>query len=107
MEGQHNDQSDFTNEINKALHTMAAHLHRYGSELGGLERTVQDIRDCCERFRSLQPPNALQTDCDTQENSTLSFSQVISQLRAMNSFRRELEHKTTNILALVSPIYNN
>lgn len=85
---------DFNNETNKALHTMTAHLHRYGSELGWLEDIVSDIAEQHNAyFRAVRatPPN----------RTSFGIAQVASHLSAISSVRQELENKTKNILALV------
>lgn len=78
------------NEISKALHAMAAHVHRYGTELGSIEETS------CELSKAFIAMH------DNRDSSTAGFEQVKSQLKATNAFARELEKKTKNILALVS-----
>jgi hypothetical protein len=94
MDNLHLPTPDFNNEINKALHTMTAHLHRYGSELGWLEDIVADIAQQHETFfryaRKTQP-----------ERTKFGLAQVASHLAAISSIRQELESKTKNILALV------
>ncbi|KAF8540428.1 hypothetical protein BDD12DRAFT_28619 [Trichophaea hybrida] len=88
--------NDFYGEINKALHAMAAHLHRYRSELGSLEDTIEDISMHHKEFH----------ECDDRTHSdqsriALGFSQVKSQVKSVNSFSKELENKIQNILALL------
>jgi hypothetical protein len=88
---------DFNNETSKALHTMTAHLHRYGSELGWLEDIVSDIAQHRETyFRSIRATEP--------ERMTFGIAQIASQLGAISSVRQELENKTKNILAL---LFNN
>ncbi|KAJ5743916.1 hypothetical protein N7533_008786 [Penicillium manginii] len=63
--------------INQALHSIAAHLHRYISELKSLQGIV------------------------TLEQASRGFSQVSSQVEALHDFTRELEKKIENNLALL------
>ncbi|KAI4187903.1 MAG: hypothetical protein LQ346_005414 [Caloplaca aetnensis] len=79
----------FYNEGSKALHAMAAHIQRYGTELDSLEDTSAELArwlHTLQRSRS-----ALLT----------SIEQVRSQLKATNAFVKEQEKKTQNILALL------
>lgn len=92
---------DLNMEISKALHTMTAHLHRYGSELGWFEDIVADILDHHEYFLGNQVNVGVNQNKFTGERISLGIVQVASHLKAVNSFRRELENKTQNILALV------
>ncbi|ERF73686.1 hypothetical protein EPUS_00939 [Endocarpon pusillum Z07020] len=88
---------DFNTEINKALHTMTAHLHRYGSELGWLGDIVAAIAQQHEtyfKYVRKTPP----------ERTRFGLLQVASHLSAISSIRQELEGKTKNILAL---LFNN
>lgn len=88
---------DFNNNLNKILHAMAAHLHRYGSELGRFADIVDHIE---KQFKEM----GLQSDTenDVQCRTSSAIEQVKSQLKDINTFRQELEYKTQNILALVS-----
>jgi hypothetical protein len=84
----------FHEELNKALHAMAAHLHRYLSELKSLEETLSDIGGYYESTGLQGPQNP------TIENS---IWQIASQLQPIKHFASELEKKLQNILALVRP----
>jgi len=75
---------------------MAAHLHRYRSELGSLEDTVEDISMHHKEFH--EHDDGAYSD---QSRVTLGFSQVKSQVKSVKSFSKELENKIQNILALV------
>ena len=79
----------FYNEISKALHAMAAHIHRYGTELGSLEDTSSEVM------------RVFATD-GRDSASLVGIEQAKSQLKATNAFVREQEKKVQNILALVS-----
>jgi hypothetical protein len=89
-------------EINKALHTMTAHLHRYGSELGWLGDIVADISQHHTSYHKYLVTHGAKADDSAGERISLGLLQVTSQLNAVTSFRQELENKTRNILALVS-----
>ncbi|KAL9116047.1 MAG: hypothetical protein Q9227_000415 [Pyrenula ochraceoflavens] len=77
------------NETSKALHAMAAHVHRYGTELGSLEDISSELSQ------------AFAPEYDAKDSSATDFEQVKSQLKATGAFVRELEKKTKNILALL------
>jgi hypothetical protein len=87
-------QPDFNNEVNKALHTMTAHVHRFRSEIAMLEEILADIIQHRQTFFDL---------CDETppERVTLGLSQVGFQLSGVSNLRQEVENKTRNILALV------
>lgn len=115
-------------DINRALHSIAAHLHRYSSELRSLQGTVAglaahftSIHDAEVRAVALQVAAAAQPDDPAKgkaalfaagaglaaegtefENVARAFEQVQSQIDATVEFAQELEKKTENILALVS-----
>lgn len=77
------------NDICKTLHAMAAHVHRYGTELDSLEDTSSELTRV---FSS-----------DGQDSASLAdIEEAKSHLRATNAFVREQEKKIQNILALVS-----
>jgi hypothetical protein len=89
-------------EINKALHTMTAHLHRYGSELGWLQDIVSDISAHHASYHEDRTAHREVVKISAGGRVSLGLRQVGSQLKAVTSFRQELENKTRNILALVS-----
>jgi hypothetical protein len=91
---------------------MAAHLHRYSSELGRLEFIVSELLSRYPEM-SRTGATAVNGDSNSDSKSTLSaFSQsdteelqlhqLMSQLKAIRSFGEELERKVQNILTLVS-----
>lgn len=110
MENLSRQGEDFNQTLNKTLHTMAAHLHRYGSELG----TIADIVDHVEKrfeettvLASSSEDDALNDTGDIiprrgRQRTRSPIDQVRSQLKDIDTFRQELERKTQNILALVS-----
>jgi hypothetical protein len=80
---------------------MAAHLHRYGSELRSLSDILQDIKSYNSRLhnefvaRGVREASALGCIMTT-------LDQASSYLAAICSFRDELQQKIDNVLALVS-----
>lgn len=81
--------------INRALHSIAAHLHRYRSELKSIEGFIVDLAThyaaVCERGLD-----------DSADRASRGFSQVLSQMRATNDFAQELEKKIQNIRVIRS-----
>lgn len=91
-------ETEFAN-INPALHSIAAHLHRYLSELKSLR---------CIAVNLLSHYKCVHTDKPTDEDpvkydddASRSISQLLSHIEATEDFANELEKKTQNILALV------
>lgn len=81
------------------LHSIAAHLHRYSSELDSLSYILEDIvchRKALEINRRTSP-----VDEANFMQICRSFAQLASHLRQAKSFVQELEQKLQNILALV------
>lgn len=80
--------------INRALHSIAAHLHRYRSELNSVEGIIADLSThytiLCERGAK-----------EDAEKASRGFRQVLTQIQATNHFAQELEKKVQNILALL------
>ena len=87
--------------LNRALHSIAAHLQRYGSELVSMEDVLSDIVEHHQTFsRTRIPPNK-----DTQRESVVvceALNEVSSHLKQVRAFLQELKAKLENILALVS-----
>jgi len=84
------------NMINRALHSIAAHLHRYGTELGATQNILKDLMAAHAQYQST---------CINDESfsgATTAFKFVESQLNETCVFLQELEVKLQNILALVS-----
>lgn len=71
---------------------MAAHLHRYSSELASIEETVLEISD---HHQSLNSRKAFERVQD-------GLAQILSQVKSVRNFEAELGKKIQNILALVS-----
>lgn len=88
----------FYTRVNRALHTVAAHLHRYCSELISLEESVLSLR--CHQHSLAECIEGLQGFKGDRINRGLE--QVLSQIKASANLAAELEKKSTNILALVT-----
>lgn len=93
----------FNNEINKALHCMVAHLHRYGSELESLDDALNHIQKQHTDFFATEPAriNGVPAYLPS-ERVALCLEQIKSQVQSAKVLRRELESKVGNILNLVS-----
>ena len=76
--------------INRALHAMASHLHRFRSELDWLEDTIAWIRENMGIFHAME------------ESGFASLGFVATNVKSSNCFAIELEKKIQNILALVN-----
>ena len=82
--------------MNRALHAISAHLHRYGSELLSVEDTISDLM--------LRHENAFGRATDATGSMAkieTSLAEAEGHVRATETMRLELEQKTQNILALV------
>lgn len=90
--------------INKGLHSIAAHMHRYQSELKSLEGAVRDLST---HYDSLESTAGRENEANTQksEENTRGFKQILSQVEACHELANELEKKTQNILALVRCLF--
>ena len=89
-------------EINRALHAMAAHLHRYASELKSLSDTMTAITRTHPLIKSRQP----QVSNEAIRMIEDGLSQIHSQIMAVIDFEVELEKKIKNNLALVETLPN-
>lgn len=93
----------FNNEINKALHCMVAHLHRYGSELESLGDALDHIQKQHAEFFAMEPARVNGVPAFLpSERVALCLAQIKSQIQSAKVLRRELESKVGNILNLVS-----
>lgn len=91
--GSNKDTSDDVSaRLNRALHSIDAHLHRYRSELSSMEGITLDL---ASHYATI-------CDGDTANKVSQDFSQVLSQIQATSTFAKELEKKIQNILALVN-----
>ncbi|RYP11601.1 hypothetical protein DL766_010026 [Monosporascus sp. MC13-8B] len=93
--------ADLNTIISKALHSMTAHLHRYGSELGYFEDIVAHVTQHHDGFVDDKPPRP-RVEMDSHRRVSFGLREVASNLKVIGTFRRELENKTKNLLALVS-----
>lgn len=95
IDGAEAEKSVTYNKINRALHSMAAHLHRCSTELGATQGILEDLLTAHEVYSNL---------CSSQEATdavTSAFMFIESQLNEIRVFLQELESKLKNILALV------
>jgi hypothetical protein len=81
---------------------MAAHLHRYGSELALIQEIFQDIKSFQDEFHKTEHCGL--RNPGRSEALSQGFGQLTSQLASISRFRDELQLKTDNVLALVSGI---
>ncbi|KAF2174438.1 hypothetical protein K469DRAFT_756734 [Zopfia rhizophila CBS 207.26] len=105
MEKSDSTNLDLNTVINKALHIMAAHLHSYSSKL---ERLEDILREFLSRY---EKPTSLIDMGDGDANDAeqthdwnrvkFAFEQILSRLKAIRVFGKELESKIENILALL------
>ncbi|RDW72362.1 uncharacterized protein DSM5745_07534 [Aspergillus mulundensis] len=98
LSAQHTTPEAVLTDINRALHAIAAHLHRYLSELQSLQGIVVDLATHFESLHESEPGNS---DVNSFENAARGFSQILSQVEALHDFAEELEKKITNNLALL------
>ena len=85
-------------DLNRNLHAMAAHLHRYASELKSLDDTTAAIIEYHPLVigEGLSPSNIAVPLVED------GLNQIHSQIKAVIDFEIELEKKTKNHLALVT-----
>lgn len=84
--------------INRSLHAMAAHLHRYGCELKSLKDTTATIIEHHSLITGHEP-------CTSEKAFRViedGLNQVQSQIKSIIDFEIELEKKIKNSLALVN-----
>jgi hypothetical protein len=93
--------SDGSKDINTSLHIMAAHLHRYKSELQRVEFILSELLSSKFDTTSAAGEGAAASTSATDRDS-LKGEQLISQFNAIVSFADEMERKVQNILTLVS-----
>ncbi|KAL9131757.1 MAG: hypothetical protein Q9217_000362 [Psora testacea] len=93
-----NDKSSSTvyGDMNRALHAMSAHLHRYGSELSSTEDTISDLI-----IRHGKVFGTVTDAASSVAQIEVSLAEAKGQVRAAETIRLELEQKTQNILALL------
>ena len=84
-------------DINRALHAMAAHLHRYASELKSLDDKTAAI---IEHYPLIIGHESRTSDMAFRVIED-GLNQIHSQIKAVIDFEIELEKKIKNNLALV------
>ncbi|KAF3344836.1 hypothetical protein VdG2_07022 [Verticillium dahliae VDG2] len=85
-------------ELNRALHSIAAHLQRYLSELKSLRGIAADLS---ADYASVHENDAKPGNKEALKQAARGFAQVLSQVDAAHELAVELEKKTQNILALL------
>ena len=86
--------------LNRALHSIAAHLQRYGSELASMEDTLSDI--IRHHHDWLEDQSSDVNKIAVRENLVCNgLDEMASQLRQVKAFLVEVKNKLENILALV------
>ena len=102
--------------LNAALHTMAAHLYHYKTELQRIEMVLSDLRKYRKEMTYKPKPKRRDGEDRKQEDEKeedeedfppidrelQKIEQLASQLTAISSVSDEMEKKVQNILALVS-----
>ncbi|RYP24428.1 hypothetical protein DL767_008598 [Monosporascus sp. MG133] len=95
--------ADLNTIISKALHSMTAHLHRYGSELGYFEDVIAHVTQHNDDFVDDKPPRPW-VEMESHRRVSFGLREMALHLKVIVTFRKELEDKAKNILALV---FNN
>ena len=94
-----------------ALHTMAAHLHRYKTELNRIGLILSDLRTHRQDMTHIptykEDEPVFADASPTVDHEAQRIEQLASFLTAISNFCDELEKKVQNILALVSWIQMN
>lgn len=86
--------------LNRALHSIAAHLQRYGSELASMREALSDIVRHHNDF--LKGARAVPFDPARHTNLVGDgLDELVAHLRQVEAFLQELKVKVENILALV------
>lgn len=93
--------SEISTNTNQSLHCMAAHLHRYGSELRSLSDILIDLKSYNRDLHDEFVVHGVR-DVEALGNIMATLEQAGSYLAAIRSFRDELQQKIDNVLALVS-----
>jgi archaellum component FlaC len=88
-------------EVDTALHTMAAHLHRYKAEVGMIEENIQRLSTELAMLHSVTSrPTSKNTTVDSDNEH--SFDTIIIRVQGLVRFVAELDMKTQTVIALVS-----
>ena len=85
---------------NQSLHCMAAHLHRYRSELRSLAHIVEDIRSYNSHLHNDFVDRGMR-ESSSLESIIAAIDQITSHVSGISTFRDELQQKIDNVLALV------
>jgi hypothetical protein len=104
LSGQHTTPEQVFADLNRALHSVAAHLHRYLSELKSLQGILIDLS---AHYEFLHTNEIASEDLDSYEHASRGFSQILSQVESLYDFATELEKKIQNNLALVSSAHTS
>ena len=91
----------YPNEINSAVHTMAAHVHRYKAEMEILEELASDLANTHKSFCTASTCS-LEHGTTAFSNYLVSLTLVTSDVKALRKFIGELERKNQTVIALVS-----
>lgn len=83
--------------VSRALHSIAAHLHRYGSELSSTQDTLEDVIKHHKNYQDAFPPQNITRN----QTKYHYFNQIASHLKQVKTSLQELEVKLQNIMALV------
>jgi hypothetical protein len=86
-------------ELNKALHSVSAHLQRYLSEIQSLGGIVTDL---IADYSLIHQQDVVTGNNDDHEEATRGYKMILSTVEATGRFAVELEKKAQNTLALVS-----
>ncbi|KAJ4117534.1 hypothetical protein NW768_010897 [Fusarium equiseti] len=93
---------DTSKGLNVALHTMAAHLHRYKTELNRIGLILSDLRTHRQDMTCTPAPDGIdQAFSPTVDREAQRIEQLASLLTAISTFSDEMEKKVQNILALL------
>lgn len=82
-------------EIAGPVHTIAAHLQRYSSELTSTKDTLQDIKTRYDKFARVGKSKETSLVYD-------GLDRIASHLQQLQAYVQELKDKASNIIALVS-----
>ncbi|KAL8789265.1 MAG: hypothetical protein Q9195_006911 [Heterodermia aff. obscurata] len=86
--------------LSKSLHTIAAHLQRYGSELNSMEEALSDlVRLSNESLKAARLE--IGTPAEPKNAGSNSLNDLVSHLRQVKIFLKELRSKLDNTLALL------
>ena len=77
---------------------MAAHLHRYSSELKSMEDTIAAVAEFHRSLVDIKDG----IPYETSQRVQTELLQLLSQFKAIKDFEEELEKKIQTSLALVS-----